>query len=207
MKIEIVKLNELKPLSNNVRKHPEAQIKELMKSLNQFGQTRALVVDESNNILVGNGLYTAMTQLNYETCSVYRVTGLSEKDKKKLVLSDNKTFALGLDDYDEIQNYINEITANGDFEIAGFDEEILKEMTKTLEAVEEDVMNYGNVSIPTSAVNNHVPAPQVEPQRAERPATDVKPVVNVYEAPHESAPVETTRKIVCPCCGEVIYLD
>ena len=37
-----------------------AQIKEMIRSLNQFGQTRPMVVDEQGNILVGNGLYMAL---------------------------------------------------------------------------------------------------------------------------------------------------
>ena len=57
MKLEVVKINDLKPLEKNVRKHNEKQIDELIKSVEQFGQTRAMVIDEDNNILIGNGLY------------------------------------------------------------------------------------------------------------------------------------------------------
>ena len=53
MKLEVVKLSDLKPLENNVRKHSDKQIDELIKSVEQFGQTRAMVIDEDNNILIG----------------------------------------------------------------------------------------------------------------------------------------------------------
>ncbi len=214
MRIETVNLAELKPLERNVRQHPEAQIKELVKSLQQFGQTRALVVDESNNILIGNGLYEAMIRLGQETCSIYRVSGMSEKEKKKLILSDNKTYDLGLTDFDEIQKYIDEITIDGDFEIAGFDEAILREMTRSLEAVEREVMSYGITETPpapavqSSPVGHSetvpsTPAPvQANTGRTEAPREAVAAVEH-----YERAEVETTRKIVCPSCGEVIYLD
>lgn len=214
MKIETVNLIELKPLERNVRQHPEAQIKELVKSLQQFGQTRALVVDEANSILIGNGLYEAMKRLGYETCSVYRVNGMSEKEKKKLILSDNKTYDLGLTNFDEIQRYIDEITLDGDFEIAGFDEAVLREMTRSLETVERDVMGYGVVEpspspstpIPQAGHSDTVqeaPAPvQANNGHTETPREAVAAVEH-----YERAEVETTRKIVCPNCGEVIYLD
>ena len=62
MKLEVVKLSDLKPLENNVRKHNDKQIDELVKSVEQFGQTRAMVIDEDNNILIGNGLYFALVK-------------------------------------------------------------------------------------------------------------------------------------------------
>ena len=120
MKLEVVKLKDLKPLERNVRKHNDKQIDELIKSVNQFGQTRAIVIDENNNILIGNGLYYALVKMNKDDVQCFRKTGLSEVEKKKLVLSDNKIYGLGSDDYEEINNYIQEITSFGDFEIAGY---------------------------------------------------------------------------------------
>ena len=65
MKLEVVKLSDLKPLEKNVRKHNDKQIDELVKSVEQFGQTRAMVIDEDNNILIGNGLYFALVKMNW----------------------------------------------------------------------------------------------------------------------------------------------
>ena len=66
MKIQKVKLHDLKPLEKNVRKHTDTQINELMRSVKQFGQTRAIVLDENNNILIGNGLYEALKRAGAE---------------------------------------------------------------------------------------------------------------------------------------------
>ena len=57
MKVTIKKLSVLKHPEKNVRIHSEQQIRELKRSLEKFGQTRALVIDENNIILIGNGLY------------------------------------------------------------------------------------------------------------------------------------------------------
>lgn len=90
MNIQTLQLTDLKPLEVNVRKHTETQIKELIRSLEQFGQTRAIVIDEDNNILIGNGLHEAMTRAGMKDAAVYRKSGLSDIEKKKLILADNK---------------------------------------------------------------------------------------------------------------------
>ena len=129
MKIEKVQLGLLKPLEENVRNHSEAQIKEMIRSLNQFGQTRPMVVDEQGNILVGNGLYMALKERGDNEADVYRITGLTETQKKKLVLTDNKVYSLGTDNYAVIDDFLKDITIEaGDFDIAGFDEDMLKSM-------------------------------------------------------------------------------
>ena len=56
MKVIKKRLDDLKHPEKNVRIHSEQQIRELKRSLEKFGQTRALVVDENNVILIGNGL-------------------------------------------------------------------------------------------------------------------------------------------------------
>ena len=85
MKVTTKKLSDLKHPEKNVRIHSEQQIRELKRSLEKFGQTRALVIDENNIILIGNGLYEAMASLGYQEATVYVKAGLSENDKKKLM--------------------------------------------------------------------------------------------------------------------------
>lgn len=197
MKIERIKLSELSPLAKNVRKHGETQIKEFVRSLNQFGQTRAIVIDEDNNILIGNGLYIAMNKRGDTEADCTRVLGLSEKEKKKLVLTDNKIYSLGIDDYENIQDYITEITADGDFDIAGFGEDILQAMSRDIDDVTKDIMNYGKM-------------PDVSPTPKATPSEEVTEDEEVYtpeEIKTPEEPVKENKSVICPSCGEVIYLD
>lgn len=201
MKLEVVKINDLKPLEKNVRKHNEKQIDELIKSVEQFGQTRTMVIDEDNNILIGNGLYYALLKMNREEVQCYRKTGLSEVEKKKLILSDNKIYSLGADDYDEINNYIQEITAMGDFEIAGYDKFILEQMTATDEQVEEAISNYGVIT----DVKYTKEEPKQETSYKE-PEIKNEPVTMVTETKVGTEKNEK-KYIICHSCGEMIYLD
>ena len=204
MKIQKIKLSELKPLEVNVRKHTEAQIKELIRSVQQFGQTRAIVIDEQNNILIGNGLHEAMTRAGIEEAFIYRKTGLSETEKKKLILADNKTFSLGADDYENIEKYLDEITATGDFEIAGFDEEVLRNLMREADEVLADVQSYG------------VLAPDIVERKREAQiqGTDGTPseTAGNTQSVNEMPPDDVTdgsepETVICPNCGECIPLD
>lgn len=207
MKLEVVKLSDLKPLEKNVRKHNDKQIDELIKSVEQFGQTRAMVIDEDNNILIGNGLYFALVKMNKADVQCYRKTGLSEVEKKKLILSDNKIYSLGADNYDEINNYIQEITGMGDFEIAGYDKFILEQMTATDEQVEEAISNYGVITdVKYTKEDSKQETSYKEPEIKNGPEIKNEPVTMVTETKVGTEKNEK-KYIICPSCGEMIYLD
>lgn len=206
MNVETIRLSDLKPLETNVRRHSEKQIDELVRSLNQFGQTRAIVVDENNEILIGNGLYYALVKKGEETAQVFRKTGLTEIQKKKLVLSDNKIFALGSDDYEGINAFVNDITKSGDYDIAGFDTYTLEMLTLDDDEAEEDMRSYGTV---TDERLQNTEAPAQAAQVAAREENSYTGDTNY--TPSSVTPVAhpeaVRRSVVCPNCGEVIYID
>lgn len=214
MKIEKVLLSQLKPLEKNVRKHSEKQVDEFVRALTAHGQTRPFVIDENNNILIGNGMYAAMVKKGDTEAYALRKTGLSEKDKKKLVLSDNKIFSLGIDDYEGIQEYINAIVEEGDYDIAGYDDDILKELTRSADEVIDDVMSYG---VESAFTVEERPQPVFTPSQQQNVAQtgNNAPQIPVSQ-PQPSAvaqdnyirqEVHNERTIVCPNCGEVIHID
>lgn len=116
MKTERVKISDLKAPPRNVRKHNSKQITEFKRSLTMFGQIRPVVIDEEGVIWCGNGLVEAARELAWETVDVYRLSGLSVKQKHKLMITDNRIYSLGFDDYDSINKIIEEI---GDSEMFG----------------------------------------------------------------------------------------
>ena len=80
-----IKLATLRKVDGNVRKHSEQQLKEYMRSVEAYGQLKPLVIDENGTILIGNGLYDALIGLGWTEADCYRVTGLTEKQKKKMI--------------------------------------------------------------------------------------------------------------------------
>ena len=206
MKIEKVQLGLLKPLEENVRNHSEAQIKEMIRSLNQFGQTRPMVVDEQGNILVGNGLYMALKERGDSEADVYRITGLSDTQKKKLVLTDNKVYSLGTDNYAVIDDFLKDITIDaGDFDIAGFDEDMLKSIAADIEAgLVDDEDDFALIEPPVEAVEP--PQEQERLQDEQTPISEVSSECERTGSEVDEVEGEMQKFVICPHCGEKIYL-
>ena len=98
MKVIKKPLTELRRPDRNVRMHTDKQLKEFRRSVEMFGQIRPIVVDEDGVILAGNGLYETLLSLGRTEADCYVVYGLTEAEKKKLMLADNRVFDLGVDD-------------------------------------------------------------------------------------------------------------
>lgn len=188
MNIKKLKLSNLKPLEQNVRKHGDKQLEHFQNSLRQFGQTRAFVVDEQNTVLVGNGMHEAMMRMGWDKpvdCHV--VTGLSDAQKRKLVLSDNKVFQLGADNLDVIEQYLQEFADAGDYDVAGYDAETLESLARSADEVMKSMESYGRLD---EEVVERIDASR----DAESPAE-----IAFASSPNEEE--EDIDMIVCPHCG------
>ena len=137
MKITKVNIDLLKSPEKNVRKHNEKQIKELARSIEKFGQIRPVVIDEKNVVYCGNGLVEAAKVAGWKQVEVLKKTGMSEADKKKLMIADNRIYTLGFDDFENINSILEEI---GDFDIPGFDTETLEAMFGD---IDEEIESFG----------------------------------------------------------------
>lgn len=182
-----------------MRKHGEAQINEFVKSLEQFGQIRPFVIDEENTVLIGNGMLEAMKRAGMDTCQAYRVKGLSDLQKKKMVLTDNKIYSLGADNLDNIMDYLQEFADAGDFDIPGFDAEGIEALTRTAGEVLDDAMNYGVAERPQA--RRHPTDGQ-----AASPVYGVEPQTDPDDPGEMRAESDGPPSTVCPNCGEVIRL-
>lgn len=116
-------VDNLQPHPNNPRLHSEDQLQALAQSIKLYGQFRQIVVDEKNTILAGHGIVEAMKRAGETSARCYRITGLSVKAKKKLLLVDNHTQSMGLDDLDTTTALIKEI---GSLDIPGYSEDLLQ---------------------------------------------------------------------------------
>lgn len=87
------KLEEIKPYENNPRINDEA-VDDVAESIRQCGYVAPIVIDEDGVILAGHTRYKALRKLGYKECDVIVAAGLSEEQKKKYRLYDNKTSEL-----------------------------------------------------------------------------------------------------------------
>lgn len=212
MNITVEKLENLIHPERNVRKHPENQIKEMMRSVEKFGQIRPVVIDENNEILAGNGLAMALRELNIEDVNVLRMESLSESEKKKLMIADNRIYSLGFDDSKTVMELIAELD---DFEVPGYDSDLLEEIMGDMDSVDETIDNFGVLSdeeekgIENGAESNRKAIERVEALRNDPTTPRPDPSDNEPQAPYQPVQeqtVPTQRSVTCPHCGETLWL-
>ena len=194
-------LSELKRPERNVRMHTDKQLTEFRRSVEMFGQIRPIVIDENNVMLAGNGLYETLLSMGRTEADCYVVEGLTENEKKKLMLADNRIFDLGVDDMNAFDEFIAEL--GDDLDVPGFDDELLRSLVANEAEIDEMMSSYGLITEDkkekiAGAAETYRKA---EAERASQP----EPAPDAAAASAEAAqPVG--KYVVCPKCGEKIWL-
>lgn len=211
-----LKISELVQPERNIRMHTEQQLKEFERSVKMFGQIRPIVVDENNCILAGNGLYETFVRMGAEEAKVYKFENLNENQKKKLMIADNRIYALGVDDLESMNEILSELV--GDLDVPGFDEEMLNQMMADEDEITEVIAEYGKLDEEEVAmVREQGERKEATIQkRMEAQSTSEVPVgitlpveitsVQPDEVIKEEERQEMQRFVTCPKCGERIWL-
>lgn len=200
MKITRIKLSDLKRPERNVRMHTDKQIKEFKRSVEMFGQIRPIVVDEQHIILAGNGLYDTLLAMGHDAADCYVVTGLSEREKKKLMLADNRIYSLGTDDMAAFDALIQEL--KDDLDIPGFDLDLLESLVANTEEISQSLSEYGTID------QSNITSIREAGQRADAQTEAAR---EQYQGAHPEGndpPSGETplRCVTCPHCGEKLWL-
>lgn len=99
MEFEYINIDELKEYEGNAKRHPKKQIRQIMKSIEDYGYNDPIGIDENNMILEGHGRLQALKELGYKEIPVVRLTGMTEEEKKAYILVHNKiNMNTGFDD-------------------------------------------------------------------------------------------------------------
>jgi len=123
--IEITYKNtaDLIPYINNSRTHSESQIKQVAASINEFGFTNPIIIDEGNTILAGHGRLQAAQLLGMDKVPTQSVEGWSEAKKKAYIIADNKLALNAGWDFELLKIELDTIkNLDFDVELTGFDE-------------------------------------------------------------------------------------
>lgn len=97
MKIEYVKIEDLKPYKLNAKKHPQKQIEGLAESIRRFGFTQPICIDKKNEVIIGHGRLEAAKLATLDEVPCLRMESLSAKDVRALRLIDNRIAETGWD--------------------------------------------------------------------------------------------------------------
>lgn len=218
MNVITMPISELKRPERNVRIHTDKQLKEFERSIRMFGQIRPLVVDETNTILAGVGCFETLCRMGAAEAAVYKVSDLTESQKKKLMIADNKIYGLGIDNLETFDSFLKELS--DDLDIPGFDESILQSMVAEAEEVTDKIMEYGSVddseieSLKAAKARKEAlmekAGQEQEATALAQPVAVPQPVLAPSNLPpadeEDTEPTEIRKFVICPNCGEKIWL-
>jgi len=123
LRLESWPLDRLVPSPRNARLHSAAQVAEIAGSIRAFGFTNPVLIGEDGDIVAGHGRLAAARQLGLSEVPVILLKGLTELQRRQLMLADNR------------------IALN-----AGWDIEMLSLELKDLAAVGADLSKLGFTS-------------------------------------------------------------
>ena len=106
MEIIKLKITEIKPYDKNPRKNDGA-VDAGAESIKQCGYCAPIVIDEDNVILAGHTRLKALKKLKYKECECVRKVGMTEEQKRKYRLLDNKTNELAEWDIDLLKGELD----------------------------------------------------------------------------------------------------
>ena len=138
MELKKLKLTEIKPYGKNPRKNDGA-VDAVAESIKQCGYCSPIVVDENYEVLAGHTRLKALKKLGMKECEVVVKEGLTEEQKQKYRILDNKTGEFAEWDLDILQEQLKDLDFEGfDFGFAQYNDSDIniverKDLSDTLE--------------------------------------------------------------------------
>ena len=159
-------------------------------SIERYGRYYPIIVDENMRILCGHGKKLALEHLGKTKGEVKILKGLTDKQKLKIVIEDNKIQSMSYVDFTKIEDIIREV---GELDIIGFGTDYLDAIIN--ESVKD---NMGvDFSLPIEHKSNEKQIEDIPQQKQE----DQDEERNAIESGMQQA-----RTMICPYCGKEIVL-
>jgi predicted phage terminase large subunit-like protein len=117
-------IGELSANPRNARSHSARQIRQIGRSIDSFGFVNPVLVDEHDVIIAGHGRLAASEKLGLDRIPVIRIAGLSETQKRGLMLADNRIAENAGWDSEMLARELSDLSAmelDFDLEVTGFD--------------------------------------------------------------------------------------
>lgn len=89
LKVTYRRMSELRTFENNARQHSRKQLDKLKTSIETFGWTNPIIVDETGMVLCGHGRLAAAVELGFEAVPTIEIGDMTEAQKRAYVIADN----------------------------------------------------------------------------------------------------------------------
>jgi len=121
LKIELVKIEAIKPYPGNAKAHPRDQVKKIAQSIQEYGFQVPILLDKENVIITGHGRLLAAKKLKMESVPTVRMDHLTDAQVRAFRLMDNRS---NESDWlpEDLANELKLLSLEGfDLELTGFD--------------------------------------------------------------------------------------
>jgi site-specific DNA-methyltransferase (adenine-specific) len=137
--VERWEIGRLRRYAKNAKRHPDRQIKALMRMIQRVGFRSPIQVDEEGEIIAGHGRLTAAEQLGMVDVPVLVQRGLTSQQKRELRLADNRLAELAETDEALLLEELEALGRDGsELWAMGFEELDLRKMLGDAHVMDED---------------------------------------------------------------------
>lgn len=136
-------IDTITPYDKNSRTHSTKQVGQIMASIKEYGFTNPLLIDEKGVLIAGHGRLEAVKQLNkvdwaenpVEVLPCIEVSGLSEEQRRALVIADNKIALNAGWDFEILKEELSDLDFMGyDMDLLGFDAQEINDILSGIDA-------------------------------------------------------------------------
>ena len=128
-RVERWPIERLIPYANNPRLHSEADLDKIAASIDEWGWTNPVLVDEQGVLIAGHGRAAAAARLGLKSIPVIVARGWSEDQKQAYRLADNELAARASWNPDLLRNELGDLEFSGfDLELTGFEPDRLEDI-------------------------------------------------------------------------------
>ncbi len=138
-------VDEIRPNPRNPRTHSNKQLRQIANSIEEFGFTNPILIDEANEVIAGHGRLSAAKAVGLSSLPCIRLEGLTPEQKKALLITDNKLALNAGWDLEILQEQMLELIDDGfELETTGFEApEVNLILQKSWDPVEADPQDEG----------------------------------------------------------------
>ena len=139
MKIENLKISEIKPYEKNPRKNDRA-VEIVSKSISTYGFKVPVILDKNNVIIAGHTRIKAAEKLGIKEIPCIRADELTDAQVKAFRIMDNKSNEFAEWDLELLKGELNDLEGTAFFELTGFTNEEISSIWDSQTEVKEDII-------------------------------------------------------------------
>jgi hypothetical protein len=141
-RIESLPTADLVPYARNARTHSDAQVEQIVASIQEFGFTNPVLIGADNGIIAGHGRVLAALRMGLERVPCVRLGHLSDAQRRAYVLADNQLALNAGWDEDLMASELQWLDTEGaDISLIGIDAETLAQYLEDITIIGDDLID------------------------------------------------------------------